>query len=82
MKRTKIGKTGLKRVTKRYPPPVEGQLLLSVDQTAALLGIGRVSVYRLLREKRLDSVVLLDRTRRIPRASTDKLISELTNQTT
>jgi hypothetical protein len=75
MKNTKRGKTKTRKVGKSATP-VPGALLDTIEQTAVLLGLGKVSVYRLIREQKLESVVLLDRTRRVTRASTERLIAE------
>jgi excisionase family DNA binding protein len=52
------------------------QELLTVPQVAALLGISRVTVYGLINEGRLESV-LLGRLRRIPRDALDEFIARL-----
>ncbi|WP_322751051.1 MULTISPECIES: helix-turn-helix domain-containing protein [unclassified Frankia] len=44
------------------------KLLLTVDETAALLGVGRSTIYDLIRGHRLESV-RIGRARRVPRAA-------------
>ena len=74
MKHTKNGQTQLVKSSKAHSAPAEGALLVTIDQAATMLALGRVSIYKLLRAGRLDSR-LLGRARRITRASIDRLIS-------
>jgi len=53
--------------------PIDGALVVTIDQAALMLQLGRVSVYKLLREGKLQGL-LLGRARRITRASIDRLI--------
>lgn len=61
----------------KAPPGVTGQkhpepLLLTIDEAADALGIGRSSVYKLLAAKQLDSVKI-HRSNRITRRSVERL---------
>jgi excisionase family DNA binding protein len=58
---------------KQITAPANGALVVTIDQAALLLAIGRVSVYKLLRAGKLDGP-LLGRARRISRASIDRLV--------
>ena len=58
----------------------EGALLLSAEQCAKLLGLGRTYIFRLLAEGRLESIAV-GRRRLIPRAALDAFIArELADQ--
>jgi excisionase family DNA binding protein len=70
------GKAGRTNAAPKAPP--EGALLNTIDQTARMLGVARVSVYKLLRQGKLESVVCLGRSRRIPRESVERFIREST----
>ena len=52
----------------------EGALLLSAEQCAKLLGLGRTYIFRLLAEGRLESIAL-GRRRLIPRDALDAFIA-------
>ncbi|SQD94582.1 DNA binding domain, excisionase family [Parafrankia sp. Ea1.12] len=52
------------------------KLLLTVDEAAALLGIGRSTVYDLIRGRRLESV-RIGRARRVPRTAVLAYIDRL-----
>ena len=52
----------------------EGALLLSAEQCAKLLGLGRTYIFRLLAEGRLESIAL-GRRRLIPRDAIDAFIA-------
>jgi excisionase family DNA binding protein len=50
--------------------------LLTVNQTCAVLQVGRTRLYELIRAGELKSVMLGRRSRRIPQSSIDKLIAK------
>ena len=56
--------------------PTEEIMLFSVDQAAAVLGIGRTNVYALMRDGKLRSVKVGGR-RLIPRAAVHDFVAEL-----
>ena len=73
--KSRKSKTAKPRTKKGPPkPPAPGALVVTIDQAATMLAIGRVSVYKMIREHRLDAP-MFGRARRITRASIDRLIS-------
>jgi excisionase family DNA binding protein len=74
----KVAKSGgkSKRINAKPKEPPAGALLDTVDQTARLLGIARASVYQLIKEGKLETVIVLSRSRRVVRESTVKYIEE------
>jgi excisionase family DNA binding protein len=71
MKRAKGSQTKLAKKAISVPP--EGALVVTVDQAAVMLALGRVSIYKMLREGALEGR-LFGRARRITRASIDRLV--------
>jgi excisionase family DNA binding protein len=72
MKRAKDSQT--KPAKKTASAPAEGALVVTVDQAALMLQLGRVSIYKMLRQGALEGR-LFGRARRITRASIERLIS-------
>jgi excisionase family DNA binding protein len=60
----------------RVGDPREGQLLLTPEQTAPALGIGRTKVYELLKTGRLESVTI-GTSRRIPADALPRFVASL-----
>jgi len=67
---------GSKRENPGKNLPVDGSLVVTIDQAALMLQLGRVSVYKLLRTGKLQSL-LFGRARRITRASIDRLMGSV-----
>jgi hypothetical protein len=79
MKRAKSGKAKIatkgKKKQRQTPikmPPSDA-VACSVDQAAMLLQVGRVTVYNLLREKKLESCLIHERIRRVTMESIRRL---------
>jgi hypothetical protein len=75
MKRAKRGKIKLKSKQRKTPvkmPPPDA-VACSIDQAALLLQVGRVTVYNLLREKKLESALIHERIRRVTMESIRRL---------
>jgi excisionase family DNA binding protein len=52
------------------------KLLLTIDEAAEILGVGRTTVYELLAAERIESV-RIGRARRIPRVALDAYVARL-----
>ena len=57
-----------------------GQMLLRPTEAAAILGIGRTTLYALIRSGALPSV-RIGGSRRIPASALDRFVTELTGET-
>jgi len=55
--------------------PADNALVVTVDQAAAMLSLGRVSIYKLMRMGKLEARHF-GRTTRITRKSIEKLVSD------
>lgn len=64
------------------PPaaPVGPKLLLTFVEAGELLGVGRSSVYRLVRERQLPVVRPAGKCARIPRTAVEEYVAELVNE--
>lgn len=56
--------------------PPSRRVLLTVAETARLLGVGRTTIYRLLRNQELESVYI-GSLRRVPAESVSRLVARL-----
>jgi len=59
--------------------PPEGQLMLSIAQAAALLGVGRGTVYAMIGDGRLRAVSI-GRRRVVARDEVERVVAELTDR--
>ena len=63
-----------------HPEEVQRPLLLTVKEAAALIGIGRTTLYRLMEDGEIDSV-RIGSSRRIPLAATYQFVDRVARRT-
>lgn len=81
-----LAQTMAERDTETDPPPPPGpgtpeRVMLTAEQAADRLGIGRTLMYRLIRSGDIYSV-RIGRLRRVPAAAVHDYATQLTNETT